>query len=131
MKVAILLLFSAMAAAQVPVAPSMSTTRGCLDYGPQDKHRPNVPDCKDPIRYTTATQTGFDTGPISTEVIAKDGHYRWTFDDPDNVYRCTVVSVVEPHNVFQLLQINRLVTIQTANAFMIACYLTHEPKKEK
>lgn len=129
MKVAILLLFSAMAAAQVPqvpderltfTTPMISIGPGCLDYGPQDKHLPNVPDCKDPITYTTATQTGFYTGPISTEVITKNGHYRWTFDDPGNVYRCTVVSTVASPNVFR-----------PTDAFMIACYLTHGPKKEK
>ena len=141
MKVAILLLFSAMAAAQVPhnkarvpqvpqvpvgqltfTTPMISTEPGCTNYGPQDKHLPNVPDCKAPFTYviTTATQSGFYTSPISTEVITKNGHYRWTFDDPDNVYRCMVVSVVDPHNVFK-----------PADAFMIACYRKHEPEKEK
>ena len=60
------------------------------------------------------------TGLQSHEVITRDGHYTYTIDDPNNIYRCQVVSVVDPHNI-----------LQDAPAFMIACYKQHEVEKEK
>jgi hypothetical protein len=34
-----------------------------------------------------------------TEIVTKDGHYKWTLDDPNNEYRCQVTSVRQDDNV--------------------------------
>lgn len=59
------------------------------------------------------------SGIETSEIVTKDGHYVWKFEDRHNIYRCQVVSVVDPHNAFR-----------DAPAFMVACFLVHEVEKQ-
>lgn len=72
------------------------------------------------ITYTTAM-----SGPLPAtweDKITRDGHYVATLDDPNNEFRCDVVSYVDtnPNNAFE----------SGINSFTVVCTKKREPKKE-